>query len=140
MYRSVVTGYEEKLNFLVSENTDLRNSLRSLQQELQELLTAQHIATVKVIYIYILNNTTAITRSMLIVSLFYPFNHPIIQSNQKEQQQIRDDQFNLPFDMVRDSIEDTLRSKMEIIRQQLLRLDGIDSDDSIDVLQEKVGM
>ncbi len=43
MYRMIIDRYEEKIKALMTENTDLRNSLKELQQELQDILNTHNI-------------------------------------------------------------------------------------------------
>ncbi len=54
---------------------------------------------------------------------------------------LNDGQFNLPFDMVRTSIEDNLRDKMQLLRNKISSLKSkTNEEENVNSLRDKLSM
>ena len=110
MYRMIIDRYEQKLKLLMVENLDLRNSYKEIKLQVQELIDTHKISDLKDI-----NN-----------------------DNNNNNQELNDSQFDLPFTMIQETIEEHVKAKIKIIRSKLNNLkdnktteeDNINNDDN----------
>eukprot|EP00742_Colponemidia_sp_Colp-10_P006537 GILJ01007006.1.p1 GENE.GILJ01007006.1~~GILJ01007006.1.p1 ORF type:complete len:543 (-),score=104.26 GILJ01007006.1:34-1662(-) len=119
-YKMVVRVYETKQAELISENEELRKSLQNLQEELKELLK-QHKATTS-------------RRKPIIDDLNEDVNleeseqglDPTLNSSIDEA--MNANQFNLPFDLIREDMEGSMRANMSKLSEYIQRLNEEEFD------------
>lgn len=94
MYRMLVTNYEEREKELMVENNDMRETLKSMQVELIKLLNQQNED--------------------------YESNTEVGEiSESGSVEELSTGHFNMPYDMVREGIESSLREKWRLLKSRL---------------------
>lgn len=101
-YKMIVDAYESKKQELVAENADLRALLRSMQADMRDFL----------------NTSNGMGRPGSVVNNSADLEPPPTPLGG------RTDVFDLPFNMARDQIEQSLRAKMFTIKERMLQLQG----------------
>ncbi|KAL9950371.1 hypothetical protein ACROYT_G042859 [Oculina patagonica] len=91
MYKMLITNYEERQKELLVENSDLRETLQNMQAELVNLLNQQNEG-------YESNTEGGDTSSV---------------------DELSSGHFHMPYDMVREGIESSLREKWRILKSRL---------------------
>ncbi|KAF5749419.1 afadin- and alpha-actinin-binding protein isoform X2 [Tripterygium wilfordii] len=99
-YKKIVDAYEVKNQELMTENTDLRALLRSMQVDMRDFLNAPN----------------GLSKQSLAVS------ERIETDRLQSPMGGRTDVFDLPFHMARDQIEESLRNKMASIKERMVEL------------------
>ncbi|KAJ7550775.1 hypothetical protein O6H91_07G117700 [Diphasiastrum complanatum] len=99
-YKMIVDAYETKQQELMSENTDLRALLRSMQSDMRDFLNAP--------------NGALKPESEIAVGL--------TTERASSMTGEHGDLFDLPFHMAREQIEQNLRAKMTSIKERMLQL------------------
>ncbi|XP_042439007.1 afadin- and alpha-actinin-binding protein-like [Zingiber officinale] len=99
-YKMIVDAYEVKKQELMTENSDLRALLRSMQMDMRDFLNAPNGLP---------QQTYAVNEKQDVESPQSPLGG-------------RTDVFDLPFHMARDQIEESLRTKMSSIKERMTQL------------------
>lgn len=106
-YKKIVDTYEAKNQELVAENADLRALLRSMQVDMREFLNAPNGKL----------SSPVNTRSDADLS-----QSPLCG---------RTDMFDLPLHMARDQIEESLRTKMNSIKERMVQIQDAQKDSEL---------
>lgn len=93
MYKMAVQSYDHRISELLVENSDLRDSLRDLQHELQQLMNLHQ------------ETSRQIARDEHEKSL--------------RMDRVCEEQFGMPFDLVREEVEEKMLSQMGELRARM---------------------
>ncbi|KAK4605069.1 hypothetical protein RGQ29_013235 [Quercus rubra] len=105
-YKKIVDAYEAKNQELMSENTDLRALLRSMQADMRDFINAPN----------------GLSKQSLAA------NERVETDPSQSPLGGKTDVFDLPFHMARDQIEESLRNKMASIKERMGQLQDAQKD------------
>ncbi|XP_002736564.1 afadin- and alpha-actinin-binding protein A-like [Saccoglossus kowalevskii] len=106
MYRLIITNYEERQKELMLENQDLRESLRNMEKELVDLLNQQ--SPVKS------NKSTSSDES----------EDEETASVSSSVEELSTGHYQMPFDMVREGIEKSMRQKWRKLKEHIKKIEN----------------
>lgn len=131
----MVSRYEERVNSLLEENNDLRQSLFSLQSDLLSLLNDYRANATP--------STGTVTSTIPTSATDNPHSPPNIKSTSAstsvESAEVTAGQFQLPFSMVRKDVEGSLREQMIALRNGIHELKKLKEGNDTSKQSEKQG-
>ncbi|XP_033127470.1 afadin- and alpha-actinin-binding protein A-like [Anneissia japonica] len=106
MYRLIITNYEERQEELMGENRELRESLSNMQKELVDLLNQQTFSKT--------DSNTCLDGDEAMEEDGY---------HDASDEELSSGHFQMPFDMVREGIESSMRRKWRKLKEKIRKME-----------------